>query len=37
MIPGWAAIVRIVADGSLVKKGDFICELGSPAVDAQLN
>ena len=37
MIPGGAAIVRIVPDGSLVKKGDFICELGSPAVEAQLN
>ncbi len=37
MLPNGAAIVRIIPDGSLVKKGGFICQLGSPGVDAQLN
>lgn len=34
-LPGEAVIARLVPDGSLVKEGDFICELSSPAVDVQ--
>ncbi len=34
--PDEAEIVRILPDGSLVKKGDFICGLHSAAVDDQL-
>jgi hypothetical protein len=35
-VPDEAEIVRILPDGSLLKKGDFICGLHSAAVDAQL-
>jgi multidrug efflux pump subunit AcrA (membrane-fusion protein) len=35
-VPAEAEIVRILPDGSLVKKGDFICGLHSADADAQL-